>query len=308
MVNYNSKLFSYSEIFNKLVNLNKINKLPPRIMFAGLDGIGKRTFALHLINYLLSINEKNKYFIQNLEVNTESKSYNLINNLSHPNFYYISKNKGKKNIEIDQIRKMIDFLNKSSFNNFKKIIFINGVEDLNANSSNALLKSLEESNLQNLFILTHDINKKILDTINSRCLIFKMNFNFDKSKNVISEFFSDDHYENLNNDFKSSIISPSFLINHIKFVIENKLNLNNFDVKDAIKFIIENKLYKKNDFIFNNFQCYIEIYFSKMYMTTKDYKYYDILLKFISENNLINKYSLDLDSFFIKFENKYLNI
>ena len=67
---------------------------------------------------------------------------------------------------------MIDFLNKSSFDNFKKIVFINGVENLNVNSSNALLKSLEESNLQNLFILTHDINKKILDTINSRCLNF----------------------------------------------------------------------------------------------------------------------------------------
>ena len=308
MINYNSKLFSYSELFNKLVNLNKINKLPSRIMLTGQDGIGKRTLALHFINYLFSINDKNNYFMQNFEVNTESKSYNLINNLSHPNFYYISKNKGKKNIEIDQIRKMIDFLNKSSFDNFKKIIFINGVENLNVNSSNALLKSLEESNLQNLFILTHDINKKILDTINSRCLIFKMNFNFEETKNVISEYFSNDHYENLNNDFKSTIISPSFLINHIKFVMENKLNLNNFDVKDAIKFIIENKLYKKNEFIFDNFQCYIEIYFLKMYSKTKDYKYYDSLLKSISENNFINKYSLDLDSFFIKFENKYLNI
>ena len=72
-----------------------------------------------------------------------------------------------------------------------------------------------------------------------------MNFNYEETKNVISEYFSNDHYENLNNDFKSTKISPSFLINHIKFVRENKLNLNNFDVKDAIKFIIENKLYKK---------------------------------------------------------------
>ena len=32
--------------------------------------------------------------------------------------------------------------------------------------------------------------------------------------------------------------------------MENKLDLNNFDVKKTIKFIIDNKLYKKNDFIF----------------------------------------------------------
>ena len=79
-----------------------------------------------------------------------------------------------------------------------------------------------------------------------------MNFNYEETKNVISEYFSNDHYENLNNDFKSTKISPSFLINHIKFVMENKLNLNNFDVKDAIKFIIENK-YIKNEFIFDNY-------------------------------------------------------
>ena len=45
-----------------------------------------------------------------------------------------------------------------------------------------------------------------------------------------------------------------------------------------------------------------------MYLKTKDYKYYDKYLETISDNNLINKFNLDLDSFFIKFENNYLNI
>ena len=54
--------------------------------------------------------------------------------------------------------------------------------------------------------------------------------------------------------------------------------------------------------------CYIEIYFTKMYLKTKDYKYYDSFIKTVSETNMINKFNLDLDSFFIKFENKYLNI
>ena len=35
---------------------------------------------------------------------------------------------------------MINFLNKSSFDNKKKLFLIDGVEDLNINSSNALLK------------------------------------------------------------------------------------------------------------------------------------------------------------------------
>ena len=45
-----------------------------------------------------------------------------------------------------------------------------------------------------------------------------------------------------------------------------------------------------------------------MYLETKDYKYYDNFIKTVSETNLISKFNLDLDSFFIKFENKYLNI
>ena len=60
--------------------------------------------------------------------------------------------------------------------------------------------------------------------------------------------------------------------------------------------------------IINNFQCYIEIYFTKLYSKTKDYKYYDYFIKTVSENSLIDKFNLDLESFFIKFEDKYLNI
>ena len=45
-----------------------------------------------------------------------------------------------------------------------------------------------------------------------------------------------------------------------------------------------------------------------MYSKTKNYKYYDYFLKIIEENNLIKKFNLDQDSFFIKFQNKYLNI
>ena len=58
--------------------------------------------------------------------------------------------------------------------------------------------------------------------------------------------------------------------------------------------------YIKNRFIAENFQSYIEIYFLKMYSKTSDYKYYDFLLETVTDNNIINKFNLDLDSFFLK--------
>ncbi len=308
MINYSSKLFSYKKLFNQLIQLDQKGKLPSRMLFTGQEGIGKTSFAMHFINYYLSKNEESKYNIDENKINLQSKSYHHINNFSHPNLYIISKNPIKKNIDVDQIREMISFLNKSSFNDRKKIIFIDGVEFLNINSSNALLKSLEESNEKNLFILTHNISQNLNDTIKSRCIIFKLNYHFSNNRNVINYYFANDLYNELNDDFKLLITSPSFLINHIEFVKSSKLNISKLNIKNVIQYIIENKSYKKNEFIKNNFQSYIEIYFNKMYLNTNKTLYYDIFLKVISENDLINKFNLDLDSFFIKFENKYLNI
>ena len=308
MINYCLKLFSYNELFNHFVNLEIKNNLPSRILLTGQEGIGKTTFAYHLINYLLSKNEIKKYNKDLNIVNNESNSFTLINNLSHPNLFLVAKDDTKKNIDIDQIRRMINFLNKSSFDNQKKIILIDGAENLNINSSNALLKSLEESSNQNLFILTQNINKNLLDTIKSRCITFKLNFNYSEIKNVVNENLGTEVFDDLHDDFKSLIISPSFLINHINFAKNSSLNINSLNIEEVIKFVIKNKSYKKDNFISNNFQLYIEIYFSKKYSKTKDYKYYDNFLETVTENNQIDKFNLDLDSFFIKFENKYLNI
>ena len=308
MLHYSLKLFSYKNLFNDLVNLEIKKKLPSRIIFSGNEGIGKSTLSFHLTNYLLSLNEKTKYNLANNEINLESLSHNHVIKQSHPNFYYISKLDGKTNIEIDQVRDMITFLNKSSFNDNKKIILIDGVEYLNQNSSNALLKCLEESNDQNLFILTYNINQRILDTIKSRCISYKLNFDYSTVPNIISHNFGENLYEELNEDFKFETISPNFIIKHITFTLENSLNINSLNVNNMIKYIIDTKSYKKDPFIINNFQHYIEIYFTKMYLDTKDNKYYDKYLETISDNNLINKFNLDTDSFFIKFQNNYLNI
>ena len=54
-------MFGHDKLFNHLVDLDKKGKLPQKILLTGQEGIGKTTFALHFINYLLSKNEINKY-------------------------------------------------------------------------------------------------------------------------------------------------------------------------------------------------------------------------------------------------------
>ncbi len=302
------KLYGYKSLFKNLATLEKNKKLPLRILLTGQEGIGKSLFAFHLINFILSRNETGSYNLEENVIDPNNKSYILVKNLTHPNFYLISRGEGKKAIEVDQIRNMINFLNKSTFDNNKKIVLIDSVEHLNESSSNALLKSLEESNDQNLFILTHNSSKKIFDTISSRCILYRLNFDYRYTNKILSHYFNMNIFNELNDDFKSVIISPKFLINHINYVEQNKLNLKSLDAKSMIYHIIENKSYRKDNFITYNFQSYIEIFFLKMYSKTNDIKYYNSLLETVSENSMVNKFNLDLDSFFIKFENKYLNI
>ena len=54
-------LFGYQNYFNSFIKLFHINKLPRTILLSGQRGSGKATFAYHIINYLLSYNEKDKY-------------------------------------------------------------------------------------------------------------------------------------------------------------------------------------------------------------------------------------------------------
>ena len=49
-------------------------------IFEGPKGLGKATFAYHFINYLLSIDELNKYSLETNLINSDNKSYkNLCN-------------------------------------------------------------------------------------------------------------------------------------------------------------------------------------------------------------------------------------
>ena len=65
------------------------NKLPNKILLSGYKGIGKSTLAYHLINYVLSKDEDYSYDFKNNKINSDNKSYKLIQNGSHPNFILI---------------------------------------------------------------------------------------------------------------------------------------------------------------------------------------------------------------------------
>ena len=154
-------LFGYDRYFNFFINLFENDNLPNQLLFSGEKGIGKATFAYHLINYFFSKNEKFNYDIKNFLINKSNHSFSLINQSSHPNFYLIDLLNNKQAIDINQIRKMINYTNKTSFNHNIKFILIDNVEFLNISSVNSLLKSIEEPNSNTYFILIYTSHKNL---------------------------------------------------------------------------------------------------------------------------------------------------
>ena len=302
----NNKLIGYNEFFLNLTNLYEKKSLPNKILLSGKKGIGKSLLAEHLINFIYSMDENYKYDLKNLEMNIDNKSNILFQKNSHPNIFKIFKNYDKKNIEISQIREMIKFQNKSSFNDKIRTILIDDVEYLNLNSTNALLKCIEEPAKNLLFMLINNSEKKIPDTLKSRCIEFKLSLNLNDIKTIINNYYNENIYDEIPNDFITFYNSPSIIISLINFMKENEIDYKKSDIKSFITFIIKNKSYSKDTFINNNLNFFIELFFYKNINLSKKITF-KIKEYFYFKLTQIKKYNLDLESFFIEFEEKLLS-
>ena len=134
-------LFGYEKYFTIFKDLYYKNLFPNTILISGISGIGKATFAYHFINFALSTNEKNSYNLVDFKIHNLNRSFNLIQKNSHPNFFLIDLIEDHQSIDIYQIKNMINYSNKTTFNQNRKFILIDNVESLNIFSVNALLKN-----------------------------------------------------------------------------------------------------------------------------------------------------------------------
>ena len=298
-------LFSHKEEFQKLINLYKNNNLPNKILFSGEKGIGKCTLAYHLINYILSSNEDFIYDLDNLKIIPDNKSFKLVQNKSNPNFILVDIQEEKKNIDISQIRNLILTLNKSSFNTKPRFVLIDNIELLNINAVNALLKILEEPNDNINFILINN-NKRILPTLKSRCLNFKIRLTSKQSIEIANKILNNNYNEFLNEDLVNDYSTPGEILNLIDFANKNDIDLIETNLKDFIKKIIMEKLYKKNNSIKNLIYSLMEFYFRKNVSVTniKLINSYNYFLKKIENTKTFN---LDEETLFMEFEDSILN-
>ena len=304
----NTQLFGMKNFFSEITSLYDRKIMPTKIILSGKKGMGKSTLAYHIINYILSDAEEFKYDVNNLKINIENKSFKLVQNNSHPNFYLIDLLKEKKNIDISQIREVITYTNKSTFNNKSRFILIDNIEYLNKNSVNALLKIIEEPNKNVFFILINNSEKYILPTLKSRCLTFKIHLTFNETINISNLILENNIFNLINKDLINYYNSPGEIIDLINFSRDKDIDLMKYNLIDFLKFLIDNTFYKKNKSIKELLINFIELFFLKEYKSSiKKNSLIIFYHNFINKIHITEKFNLDEESLFLEFKSKLLN-
>ena len=183
-LNFNPKkttrLFGLENEFNLLKKMISSDKFPKTLMLTGNRGGGKSTMISHLMHYYFDKKTYNEN--ENTFANESFFLNQFIENL-FPNILYLNGS-DYRNVRIDDIRKIINDLNKSPIKKDKRFIILDDIEMQSANSLNALLKLIEEPPENNHFVLINNKSHKVLETIKSRAIDVKIILN-DQTKNKI---------------------------------------------------------------------------------------------------------------------------
>jgi len=289
-------LYGYEDYFKSFINLYNKNKLPQVILLSGQKGLGKATFAFHVVNCLLSENEIYKYEKNNFLINEDNSTYKLINSQTCPNFFLVQKNKLDSEIKVEKIRDLLKFLNKSSFSNNIKFIIIDNAETLNQTSSNALLKEIEEPSANTFFFIIHNNSLKLLDTIKSRCNEFKINFSKLEKINILRKISSQ---YNISLDAQKLVDnyyfeSPGNLFRYFCELNNNNIDISSETLKSIFYFMDKFNKEKDPDTLFF-ITLFIEKFYNELCLINKNNQliYFNNLNKILKQLNNLKKFNLD---------------
>jgi len=170
-------------------------KLPHALLFHGPEGIGKTLFAEQVAQSVLCQSP-----LPDGQACQTCDSCGWFTQYSHPDYRRVrpealeeegaepeegaeaadGKKSGKaarapsKEIKIDQVRALADFMNVSTHRQGMRVIVLYPAEALNTAAANALLKTLEEPPPHTLFLLVSNSLDRLLPTILSRCRKFAL--------------------------------------------------------------------------------------------------------------------------------------
>jgi DNA polymerase-3 subunit delta' len=172
-----SALFGHAAAERALLDAYRSGRIPHAWMIGGPPGIGKATLAFRMARFVLANPDPAAPAVQaaaTLAVAPDHRVTTLIAAQSHPDLLVLERTlsdtgKLRTVIRVDDARKVASFLGATAGFGGWRVVIVDAVDDLNAESANALLKGLEEPPARTLFLLVSHAPGSVLPTIRSRC-------------------------------------------------------------------------------------------------------------------------------------------
>lgn len=238
------------------------NALSHAHLIAGEDGVGKGKLANILAKFILN-GDLDREYVDIINYSSEKSSFG-----------------------VDDVRDIIEEVYKKPFEKDKKVIIIHEGNKLTIQAQNALLKTIEEPPKGVYIIILCESLELILDTIKSRCEIYKLKpltkselyeyikikkFNYDENEiksaiafsegvpGRIDRYFNDDKLrelrnniviliKNLNKNDLEAILQQEESFSNLKNYKEEVLNIFGLFIRD----ILINKEIENEEFIINS--------------------------------------------------------
>ena len=168
----NPVLFGHSAAEAEFVAALETGRMHHAWLLTGPAGVGKATLAYRLARRLLSPardpNDPGNPVFRRLAHGSHADVLTIEREMDE------KRKRMKGEVGIDQVRDVTGFLHLTSAEAGWRVVVVDGVETLNRNAANALLKVLEEPPRQAILLLTAAAPGRLLPTIRSRCRRLKL--------------------------------------------------------------------------------------------------------------------------------------
>jgi DNA polymerase-3 subunit delta' len=146
--------------------------LPPSLVFAGPDGVGKKQVAYALAQ-ALNCSQPIEGAAGERDGCGTCASCSRIARGVHPDVLLVRRPEDKTAIVISQTRDLIRQVGYRPFEARYRVVVIDGADELGSDSQDALLKTLEEPPARNVFVLVTSRPNLLSTTVRSRCCLLR---------------------------------------------------------------------------------------------------------------------------------------
>ncbi|MFL0195637.1 DNA polymerase III subunit delta' [Clostridium sp. WILCCON 0269] len=147
------RIIGHDMIKLQIANSINLKRFSHANILVGENGLGKSLFAKEIAMEILG-KSRFKQYADIIEINIF---------------------KGRKSIGIEEIKHIIEEINKKPYESDKKVVILYSSDKMTEAAQNALLKTIEEPPAGSFIMLLCEKLDGILDTIKSRCQIYKLN-------------------------------------------------------------------------------------------------------------------------------------